>query len=79
MEVRRSPLPQPGDVRLEILKREMHVPDTAASNVRQIRQIRCHRIGLGGQDLILGIVVTGDCVHILWHAPFFTLNQCMSK
>jgi hypothetical protein len=55
-----SPLPQPGDVRLEIVKREMHVPDSAASNVCQIRQIRRHRIGPGGQDLIVGIVVTGD-------------------
>ena len=55
-----SPLPQPVDVRLEILKREMHVPDSAASNVRQIRQISGHRIGLSGQDLIVGIVVTGD-------------------
>jgi hypothetical protein len=47
-------------VRLKILKREMHIPDSAASNVRQIRQKRCHRIGLGGQNLIVGIVVTGD-------------------
>jgi hypothetical protein len=55
-----SPLPQTGDVRLEILKREMHVPDSAASNVRQIRQIRSHRIGLGAQDLPAWIIVTGD-------------------
>src|ERR1700737_4571568 len=51
---------KPGDVRLKILKREMHIPDSAASNVRQIRQKRCHRIGLGAQDLLAWIIVTAD-------------------
>ena len=52
--------PQRLDVTAEIVHRETHIPDSAASNVRQIRQIRSHRIGLGAQDLLAWIIVTGD-------------------
>lgn len=73
-----SPLPQFGDVRLEILNRKPRVTDHPASHVCPIGEERCQRIGIGG-NVSIGIVVITNRVLILWHAPFFTLNQYMSK